>query len=214
MCCRTRGARGQDKGSRTSTRFPLLVLPLGMLVVSLGCGSSSPSSSSPTAPSTNPSTLNITLQDSPFSDATALLVTFSAVSAHLTGGPFMTLPFVSNATTRTCDLKRLMAAQDVLGTGPMPPGHYTQLRLEVASAILYFDQASSGSPCATTMAAPAGRSAPVEIPSADIRLNREFDVTSTTATTILLDFDGDQSVTQTGNGEYRMNPVITVVSVH
>jgi hypothetical protein len=107
-----------------------------------------------------------------------------------------------------------MAAQDVLGTGPMPPGHYTQLRLEVASAILYFDQASSGSPCATTIAAPAGRSAPVEIPSGDIRLNREFDVTSTTATTILLDFDGDQSVTQTGNGEYRMNPVITVVSVH
>jgi hypothetical protein len=53
----------------------------------------------------------------------------------------------------------------------------------------------------------------VEIPSGDIRLNREFDVTMMTATTILLDFDGDQSVTQTGNGQYRMTPVITVVSV-
>jgi hypothetical protein len=46
-----------------------------------------------------------------------------------------------------------------------------------------------------------------------VRLNREFDLTSTTATTILLDFDGDQSVRETGNGRFMMTPVIAIVSV-
>jgi hypothetical protein len=32
-------------------------------------------------------------------------------------------------------------------------------------------------------------------------------------TTMLLDFNGDQSVRQTGNGQYMMTPVIAVVSV-
>ena len=47
----------------------------------------------------------------------------------------------------------------------------------------------------------------------ELRLNQEFDLTSTSATTILLDFDGDQSVQLTGNGQYMMTPVISVVSV-
>ncbi len=177
----------------------------------LACGSMS---SSPTAPSSAAATLNVVLKDSPFTDAKALLVTFTTVSAHLTGGDFIMLPFVSAASSRTCDLKKLQTAQDVLGTGPLAPGHYTQIRLVVSSATLYFDNPSTGSPCASTIAAPTGRSAAVTVPSGDLRLNREFDVTSTAATTILLDFDGDQSVKQTGdNGGYVMTPVITVVSV-
>ncbi|HTM26420.1 MAG TPA: DUF4382 domain-containing protein [Vicinamibacterales bacterium] len=180
------------------------------ILASWACGGSS---SSPTAPSTAGATLNVMLKDSPFGDAKALLVTFSSVSAHLSGGDFMPLAFASGATSRTCDLKKLTTAQDVLGTGPLPTGHYTELRLVVASASIYFDNASAGSPCAPTIAAPGGRSAAVDVPSGEVRLNREFDVTSTTATTMLLDFDGDQSVKDTGNGRYRMTPVISVVSV-
>jgi Domain of unknown function (DUF4382) len=184
---------------------------LSVALAALGCGSNA--TSSPTSPSTASATLNIVLKDSPFTDAKALLVTFSEVSAHLTGGSFFTLPFVSNASRRTCDLKKLQSAQDVLGTGPLQTGHYTEVRLVVASAMIYFDTASTGSPCASTIAAPAGRYAVVDVASGDLRLNREFDVTSTAATTILLDFDGDQSVKQTGNGSYTMTPVITVLSV-
>jgi len=152
------------------------------------------------------------LQDSPFSDAKSVLVTFSEVSVHLSGGDFVTLPFVSGGSSRTCDLKKLVGAQDVLGTGPLSPGHYTQIRLVVSSAVIYFDQASTGTPCAGTIAAPAGGSAPVDVPSGDLRLNREFDLT-TAQTTITLDFDGDRSIKQTGNGKYMMNPVVSVVSV-
>jgi len=187
-------------------------LVIGAALAAAACGGSS-STASPTSPSTAAATLNIVLKDSPFTDAKALLVTFTTVSAHATGGDFLTLPFVSGATSRTCDLKKLQSTQDVLGTGPLAAGHYTQIRLVVSSATLYFDNASTGSPCASTIATPSGRSAAVDVPSGDLRLNREFDVTSTGATTILLDFDGDQSVKQTGNGGYMMTPVVTVVSV-
>jgi len=175
----------------------------------IGC-----SGSSPAGPSTAGSALTVMLKDSPFSDAKSLLVTFSEVSAHISGsGGFTTLPFSGGGTTRTCDLKKLETAQDVLGTGTLAAGHYTQVRLVVTTAVLYFDNAASGEACAPSIAAPAGRSADVSVPSGDVKLNREFDVTSSGATTILVDFDGDQSVRLQGNGQYSMTPVISVVSV-
>jgi len=183
------------------------VLLAALLTTAIGCGSNS------TAPSGN-NALKVMLKDSPFSDAKALFVTFSTVSVHLTGGDFVVVPLNGGAMSRTCDLKRLTAAQDVLGTGALTAGHYTQIRLIVTNAALYFDNASTGStPCAVAMAAPAGRSAAVTIPSGQIDLNREFDVTGTGTTTITLDFDGDKSITETGNGTFMMKPVITVVSV-
>jgi Domain of unknown function (DUF4382) len=170
-------------------------------------------SSSPSSPSAG-SNLTIMLKDSPFSDAKALLVTFSEVSAHVSGtGGFTPIPFSGGATSRTCDLKKLAAATDVLGTGSLTPGHYTQLRLTVSSAILDFDSASSGAACQPSIA-PAGKNtANVTIPSGQLILNREFDVTQNGATTITLDFDGDQSVHSQGNGQYNMTPVIAVVGV-
>jgi len=178
-----------------------------MALAAFGCGSS-------TAPSDRAATLNIMLRDTPFSDAKALLVTFSTVSAHVSGGAFTTVPFAGGATARTCDLKKLTGAQDVLGTGRLAVGHYTQLRLVVSAATIYFENPSSApSACAATIAAPSGRSASVEIPSGEVILNREFDLTSPNATTILLDFNGDQSVRDLGNGRFMMTPVIAVVSV-
>jgi Domain of unknown function (DUF4382) len=159
--------------------------------------------------------LSLMIKDTPYSDARALLVTFSEVTAHRDGeGGFSKLPFGdATATSRTCDLKKLVDRQDLLGVGTLPAGHYTQVRLVVSSATLYFENASDGPPCATSIAAPAGRSAPVEIPSGEVRLNRQFEVSDSGATTMLIDFDGDRSVTETGNGRFRMTPVIGIVSV-
>lgn len=174
--------------------------------------------------------LTINLTDSPFSDARSLLVTFSEVSVHKADpGEWKTLPFAAG-TSRTCDLKKLTGgATDVLGVGALAAGHYTQIRLHVTSAELFFDSASTGSAaCAPTMARPSGASATVDVPSGEVRLNNEFTV-ATSGTTILLDFDGDQSIRQTGGGNgggngrgnsgnantgrYMMSPVIRVVSV-
>ena len=49
-------------------------------------------------------------------------------------------------------------AQDILGTGELASGHYTQVRLTVSSAALYFDTASAGAACAPAIAIPANSS--------------------------------------------------------
>ena len=159
--------------------------------------------------------LSLMIKDSPYSDAKALLVTFSEVTAHREGeGGFTKIPFGDTAaTSRTCDLKKLVDAQDVLGIGTLPEAHYTMVRLVVSSAALYFDNPTTGAACGTLITPPAGRSANLEIPSGEVKLNRSFDVVPTGATTMLIDFDGDKSVTETGNGRFRMTPVIGVVSV-
>jgi hypothetical protein len=187
-----------------------IIAALAVIVAVAGtaCGNST------TGPSGTAGTLNLMIKDSPYSDAKSLLVTFSEVTAHRDGeGGFSPLPFAGGATLRTCDLKKLVDAQDVLGVGTMPEGHYTQLRLVVATAAIYFDSASAGPACAASVGVPPGRSATLDIPSGEVKLNREFNVTATGATTILLDFDGDKSVTAVGNGTFRMTPVIGIVSV-
>lgn len=188
-----------------------LLSSLVLTSLALGCGGGS--SANPSEPSSTGGMLNVMLRDSPFTDARAVLVTFSDVSVHSTGGDFVRVPFAGGASTRTCDLKKLSGATDVLGTGALTPGHYTQIRLTVTKATLYFSNPSTGLACATSMPTPDGDSADITIPSGELKLNQEFDLSSTTATTILLDFDGDQSIRALGNGAYSMSPVITVVSV-
>jgi len=180
------------------------------LAVSYACGGS------PSGPSGASGSLTMMLKDSPYSDAKSLLVTFSDVSVHRSDQPddgWTKLPFAAGATSRTCDLKKLQNAQDILGTGPLTAGHYTQVRLTVTGSVLYFDQAASGDPCGTSITAPSGRSSTLDIPSGQVKLNREFDVAAGGATTMLLDFDGDKSVHETGNGRFMMSPVIGVESV-
>jgi hypothetical protein len=178
-------------------------------VGAFACGSSS------TSPSNAPRMLNVMITDSPFSDAKALLVTFSEVNVHRADEDegWKNLPFADSASSRTCDLKKLESDEDILGTGALQPGRYTQVRLVVSSATIYFDNPSTGDPCAPSIAAPAGRQEELVIPSGEVKLNREFEVKDTAATTMLLDFDGDKSVRETGNGRFMMSPVIEIVSV-
>jgi hypothetical protein len=196
----------------------LLILSLaGLWACSSGGGNSGTNSGSGGSPATGTpgtsGTLTVNLTDSPFSDAKAVLVTFSEVQAHHSGSGWVTVPFTGGYQSRTCDLKKLVGAQDVLGTGPLPSGHYTQIRLVVTQSTLYFDHPAGGSPCSSSITAPSGENAPLEISSGEIKLNREFDLTAGGTGNILLDFDGDKSIHKTGNDRYKMNPVLSIVSV-
>jgi Domain of unknown function (DUF4382) len=186
----------------------LSLLAFGVMFVTLAC------SDSPSSPSGSSATFNLRLTDSPFSDARAVLVTFSEVTAHRTDSDWTTLPFAGAATSRTCDLKKLEGgADDVLGTGPLPAGSYTQVRLVVQSAKLYFDNPSVGTACAPAITAPAGAMADLRIPSGEVKLNRGFTLAADKTTTMVIDFDGDKSIHQTGNGAYMMSPVIGITRV-
>jgi hypothetical protein len=187
----------------------LAVLALAALAAGTAACSDSPSS-----PSLSGGNFNLRMRDTPFTDAKAVLVTFSSVRAHRSDSDWTVVPFVNAATARTCDLKKLETSEDVLGTASLPEGQYTQVRLVVQSASLFFDNASTGSACAASIAPPAGASAALEIPSGEVKLNRNFAITSSSTMTMLLDFDGNQSIHQTGNGRYMMSPVITILSVN
>lgn len=183
-------------------RWPL-VLALTVGVATSACGSG-------TGPSGS-GTLRMALKDSPFSDAMALLVTFTDVSVHQSDTPDGTWTKVTTGT-RTCDLKRLQNAQDVLGATTLTAGHYTQIRLLVASAAISFTEATTGDTCAASFSL-TKPTVNVTIPSGEVKLNREFDISPNSTTSILLDFDGDRSVREMGNGSYSMSPVISIVTV-
>jgi hypothetical protein len=182
---------------------------VGCMAGAIGCGGS------PSGPSGSGS-LRVMLKDSPFHDASAVLVTFNEVSVHQdTDAEFTQLKFNPDAASRTCDLLRLQkdSAQDVLGIGTLDAGHYTQVRLLVSDAKLYLGAPSTGDACGPGLIPPAGEGLSLTIPSGEVKLNREFDVPEGGTTLMSLDFDGDHSIIQTGNGSYMMKPVIAVVSV-
>jgi Domain of unknown function (DUF4382) len=182
------------------------MIPVLAVVVLLGASCSGPSGQT--------GSLTVNLKDGPYADAMAMLVTFSSVSAHHTDSEWQPLAFPAPATKLTCDLKKLVNAFDLLGTGQILAGHYTQLRVVVESAALYSSPTPVGAPaCAETMTPPDGLMGSVEIPSGEVKLNRQFTIPEAGATKILLDFDGDRSVNATGTGQFRMTPVITILSV-
>jgi Domain of unknown function (DUF4382) len=191
---------------------PSSVLAATALLMTVACSGSSPSSpSDPSAPS-GAGTFNVRLTDSPYGSAKAVLVTFSEVAAHRDGN-WTRLPF-PGGSTRTCDLKKLQnSAQDLLGGGVITPGQYTMVRLIVQSAKIFFDNSSSSpTPCAASIAEPAGASFPMSIPSGEVNLNGTFTLTASAPTTVLLDFDGESSIHQNGSS-YTMGPVVRIVSI-
>jgi len=191
-------------------KYPSALALAAALAIGAAACSNAPSSPS----SVGGGNFNLQLKDSPFTDAKAVFVTFSSVRVHRTDSDWTDLAFANSATSRTCDLKKLETANDVLGAASLPAGHYTQVRLVVQSATVYFDNASSGAACAPTLTAPAGASAALDIPSGEVKLNREFDGTATSTMNMLIDFDGNQSIHQTGSGKYTMSPVISIVSMN
>src|SRR5262245_4457183 len=188
-------------------RFARLI-PLVGSVFAFGCGDGG----AVTAPST-PATLNIMLKDAPFADAKAVFVTFADASVRAGNGDFVRLPFANNMSGRTCDLKQLVSTQDLLGSGTLTTGHYTQIRLVVASATLFFDNAAGGPPCGAVLPMPPGRNASASLVSGEVRLNQEFDISRSKATTLVVDFDGGRSLIVSGSGAYMLQPVMSVVSV-
>jgi hypothetical protein len=152
------------------------------------------------------------IKDSPFQDAKALLITFNQVSVHKSDTPDGEWIKIGDGVERTCDLKHLESVNDLLATGPLGSGHYTQIRLQVSKAVVYFNEESGGPACQPTTTTNALHF-DVTIPSGEVKLNRQFEITEGGTTTITVDFDGEKSVHLLPSGGYMMSPVISVVSV-
>ena len=191
------------------------------VLMSFACGggsptgpTDSPSAESGSTASSGPSgRLNLRITDSPFGRAKAVLITFSEV-AVLRGDTWTRVPFPAGNPTWTCDLKKLEnGVDDLLGSGVIPLADYTSVRVTIESARVFGDFSSSSlTPCARSIPEPDGSAPPTVMASREGRTSGAFQVRAGTATTVLIDFDGEASLTQDGPGDgsgtYMLNPVI------
>ena len=94
-----------------------------------------------------------------------------------------------------------------LGLTPLEPGHYTQLRLVL-------DRNTGQSLANSVVLSGTNNEIPLDTPSgiqSGIKLINQFTVSSGQRVDLLLDFDACKSIVQTGNGKYKLKPVIKVI---
>lgn len=102
-------------------------------------------------------------------------------------------------------------ALESLGETPLAAGHYTQLRLVLAP-----NNNNGNTPFANSVVLSTGPTTeiPLVTPSAiqsGIKLIHQFTVDPGQRVDLLLDFDACKSIVQTGNGTYKLKPVIKVI---
>ena len=173
----------------------IYLLPVVLLLFFAGC-----SNDNSTGPASGKNgQLKLSMVDSPGNyDEVNIVVT--RVEVHMSGDSSNWM--VVNPVPHTYDLLQLRnGASVVLGDTFLTAGHYTQIRLILGD----------GSNVVVN-----GITYPLVIPSGmqtGIKLNHEFDIELGNLYELLLDFNADQSIHITGNGQYMMNPVIRVMPV-
>ncbi|HWI67375.1 MAG TPA: DUF4382 domain-containing protein, partial [Nitrospiraceae bacterium] len=99
-------------------------------------------------------------------------------------------------------------ALEFLGETPLEAGHYTQLRLVLAP------NRGSSPPANSVVLSGQTTEIPLDTPSAvqsGIKLIHQFTVDSGQRVDLLLDFDACKSIVRTGNGKYKLKPLIKVI---
>lgn len=131
-------------------------------------------------------------------------VTISQVKVHLSAGGGNESENETNGTagwytvvniSQTFDLIALQNVTDILGSTNLSAGWYTQIRLYVDKAVLTID----------------GVEHDCTIPSNTIKLIKPFRIIDNVTTTLILDFDVQKSVHETGNGKYMFKPTIKII---
>ncbi len=127
-----------------------------------------------------------------------VIVTINEVSAHSSGGQWVSLPLAQ--TPFTIDLLQFTSGHttQLVPQVTLAPGKYTQVRLGVKSAMIVTD---------------TGQQFPAEIASGDLKTDKNFsfDVTDGGAVSLTVDFDLSQSLVVTGSGQYKLKPVLHLV---
>jgi hypothetical protein len=173
-------------------------------VAAAGCGSGGSTSAN--------GSLSVALSDAPpnLGNVTAVNVTVMKVEVH-PGDGTETGDTSMDPTWKTCwqgsrpfNLLSLANVTDVthlpliVDRNSLPAGHYDQLRLII-------------DPSSATLTV-SGQTQPLSVPSGGQSglKSKKFDITRSTNTVLLLDFNVAQSVTMQGNGTYQLKPVIDV----
>ena len=176
------------------------------------CGSSGDGGSSA------PGSVSVSLTDAPACGYDEVNVTVSRVRVHQSSSAD---DKAAGWTDITLDPPRKINLLDFndptkpihvepLGLAPLEPGHYTQLRL-----VLVANSNNPNQPLANSLVlSGTNTEIPLDTPSgvqSGIKLIHQFTVNSGQRVDLLLDFDACKSIVQTGNGKYKLKPVIKVI---
>ena len=164
-----------------------ILFALGMPMFLLGCGGDDSEMGS----------LSIRITDAkPLLEVDAIqaLITFDEVRAHSAGGGWVSLPMAQSPYT--IDLLQFIDGNSTQLVPPvqLEPGKYTQLRLGVTEGSLVTAE---------------GGEEPLEIPSENLKTNKNFDflVDGGEAVDLMVDFDLSQSIKPKQDG-YQLKPVL------
>ena len=188
------------------SHFKLLTGLMGLLLalVVAGCGSDG-------GGSTQPGTLGVSMTDAPACGFDEVNVTVSKVRVHQSSSVDDNAAGWTDITLnppRKINLLDLNnGALESLGETPLEAGHYTQLRLVL-------DRNTGQSLANSVVLENTTTEIALVTPSAvqsGIKLIHQFTVGSGQRVDLLLDFDACKSIVQTGNGTYKLKPVIKVI---
>jgi hypothetical protein len=189
---------------------------MGLLLAGLvaGCGSGGDGGGGTTA---QPGTLSVSLTDMPACGFDEVNVTVSKVRVHQSSSADDNTAGWTDITLNPARKINLLNLNDPtqpnfalesLGETPLAAGHYTHLRL-----VLVPNNGSSPPNNSVVLSGIPGEIA-LDTPSAiqsGIKLIHQFDVSSGQRVDLLLDFDACKSIVLTGNGTYKLKPVIKVI---
>jgi hypothetical protein len=179
-------------------KFIKLALVLGIFTATMFFASCKDSTTSPAG---GQGQIKVTMVDAPASyDQINIVV--ARVEVHKAGADTNSGWIVINNNTATYNLLTLRnGASVILGNSSLDIGHYTQIRLILGT----------GSNVVVN-----GTAYSLDVPSGmqtGIKLNHEFDIQSNVVYELMLDFNAERSIILTGNGQYKMTPVIRLVPV-
>jgi hypothetical protein len=157
------------------------------------------SCSDSTSSETGQGQIKITMVDAP-ADYDQINIVVDRVEVHRSSSDSTSGWFVINNNSATYNLLTLRnGASVILGNNSLDAGSYTQIRLIIGT----------GSNIVVN-----GVTYPLEIPSGEqsgLKLNHAFVIESGLLYELILDFDAEHSIVLTGNGQYKLKPVIRCV---
>jgi len=137
----------------------------------------------------------------------AVYITISKIEAHVAGvdegaeGEWILLREWVEGEEPVFDLTILQDVSELLVDEFFEVGKYTQLRLFISEVSVLVEGGASEEP--------------VEIPSVyqtGIKLIHPFEIVDGEETVLTIDFDAEKSIVKTGNGSYKLQPVIKIVT--
>ncbi len=163
-----------------------------------------------------PGTVSVSLTDAPACGFDQVNVTVSKVRVHQSSSADDTAAGWTDITVNPPRKINLLDFNDPtqpihvqpLGLSPLEAGHYTQLRLVLIPNSGSSPLANSVVLSGTTLEIPLDTPSGIQ---SGVKLVHQFTVNSGQRVDLLLDFDACKSIVQTGNGKYKLKPVIKVI---